>query len=63
MCELVFWFEKLLSYSAEQGNKQAKLLRMAGRCSGLRILIILAYRDDAGEILREIRKELEKRVR
>ena len=61
MCELVLWIEKRLHYS-QMGTKQARLLSMAGKCCGLRILIFLAYADDAQEILRKMREMLEKRL-
>lgn len=60
MCNLVSVFEK---YLGESCKEQTEILKLAGKCSGLRMLIYLAYRDDAAEILREIRKELEKRLR
>lgn len=60
MCNLVGLIEKHLGKRGDSAIERERILEMAGGCYGLRMLIFLAYRDDAGEILREIREELEK---
>lgn len=62
MNNLIWIIEKCLRQPGDSGMKQAQLLRMAGDCETLRILILLAYRDDAAEILRKVREMLEKRL-
>lgn len=40
--------------------KNAKLMRIANGCCAIKLLIFLAYRDDAAEILRDMRKILDR---
>lgn len=61
MCDAIILIERILR-QFPMDNRQVRLLAMAKGCCALRILICLAYRDDAGEILHEIRKVLDRWV-
>ena len=60
MCELLLYIEKQLFIPGRMGLKNARLMRIAGECCAIKLLIFLAYRDDAAEILRDMRKILDR---
>ena len=54
------YIEKQLFIPGRTGLKNAKLMRIANGCCAIKLLIFLAYRDDAAEILQDMRKILDR---